>query len=445
MTSVTVGSAYSFRPTASDPDGDSLSFSDRRSAGVGQLQCEYGPTLGHAGRWRRGRVLRYPHQRVRRYGFRGHGAVRDHCRSLAQPGTDHRRNSGDVGHGRLRLRIHADRGRCRRRPADVLDYRHAPWGSFDTASGRLSGTPIAGDEVCIQVSASACRTATTPPLLPAFAITVEERPNQPPTISGSPATSVSVGSAYSFTPTASDPDGDSLSFSISGLPGWATFDSNSGELSGTPADGDEGVYSDIRISVSDGTDSAALASFSITVDGLPNEAPTIGGTPPTEVTVDSAYSFTPTASDPDGDTLTFSITGEPAWASFDPSTGRLSGTPATGDLGTYSGIRISVSDGAETASLPDFSISVVPISFGAATLSWDAPTQNADGSPLSDLAGFKVYYGPTVDSMTSVEIISNPTVNIHLVENLTAGEWFFKVTASIRPVMRARIPQSSAR
>jgi hypothetical protein len=58
-----------------------------------------------------------------------------------------------------------------------------------------------------------------------------------------------------------------------------------------------------------------------------NRAPSISGTPPTTATVGRAYSFTPTASDPDGQVLKFSINWKPAWASFSKTTGRLSGTP----------------------------------------------------------------------------------------------------------------------
>src|SRR5215475_12126242 len=45
--------------------------------------------------------------------------------------------------------------------------------------------------------------------------------------------------------------------------------------------------------------------------------PTISGTPPGSVLQNTAYSFQPSASDPNGDKLTFSISGKPAWASFD--------------------------------------------------------------------------------------------------------------------------------
>ncbi len=89
--------------------------------------------------------------------------------------------------------------------------------------------------------------------------------NSAPTISGSPASSVGVANNYAFVPNANDADGDSLTFSVSNLPSWANFNASDGSLAGTPAAGDEGTYANIQISVSDGTASASLPTFSITV------------------------------------------------------------------------------------------------------------------------------------------------------------------------------------
>src|SRR5690606_15281700 len=178
-----------------------------------------------------------------------------------------------------------------------------------------------------------------------------------PTISGTPATSVNAGVAYSFTPSASDADGDTLGFSIRNRPSWASFDTASGRLSGTPTSG--GVYGDIVISVSDGKASASLPAFSITVNAAAvNRAPPIYGPPGATVTAGAAYSFQPNASYPDGDTLTYSIQNRPSWASFDANTGRLAGAPNQSDAGVYSNIVISVSDGKASASLAPFSITV---------------------------------------------------------------------------------------
>jgi hypothetical protein len=94
----------------------------------------------------------------------------------------------------------------------------------------------------------------------------------------------------------------------------------------------------------------------------PNTALNISGTPATSVFVGALYSFTPTAT---GSNLTFSIVNKPTWATFNTVTGQLSGTPTTANLGTTSGIVISVTDGVTTVSLPTFSITVSPVSGGS--------------------------------------------------------------------------------
>ncbi len=121
----------------------------------------------------------------------------------------------------------------------------------------------------------------------------------------------------------------------------------------------------------------------------------------------SPIEFTPIASDPDGDGLTFRIANKPAWAHFDNATGRLSGTPQEADVGIFTEIKITVTDGKHSAGLPRFAISVDQISTGSVTLSWYPPTQNADGSPLTDLAGYRVYYGHSADSLHQVITLDN--------------------------------------
>jgi|GEM_PF-4586761 len=91
-----------------------------------------------------------------------------------------------------------------------------------------------------------------------------------------------------------------------------------------------------------------------------NTPPTITGTPATTVKENQAYLFTPTASDADGDTLTFSIENKPVWASFDTTNGKLSGTPTNTNIGDYSNIVIKVSDGKSITNLTAFQITVLP-------------------------------------------------------------------------------------
>jgi hypothetical protein len=253
--------------------------------------------------------------------------------------------------------------------------------------------------------------------------------NRPPTISGTPPSAVTQGSAYSFTPTASDPDGNPLTFSIANKPVWATFNTGTGALTGTPGAANVGTSGGIVITVSDGSLTASLPAFAITVNAPANRAPTISGTPPTSVMQGTAYAFAPTAADPDGNSLTFSIANKPAWAAFNTGTGALTGTPGAGDVGTTSGIVITVSDGSLSASLAAFSLTVQAVATGSATLSWTPPTQNTDGSALTNLAGYKIYWGPAAGNYPNSVTVNNPGLTSYVVTNLVSGTYFFSASA----------------
>ena len=133
--------------------------------------------------------------------------------------------------------------------------------------------------------------------------------NTAPRVSGSPAGTVMANTAYSFQPSASDADGDALSFSILNKPSWAGFNTASGRLSGTPGDQHAGTYGNIMISVSDGTDTTSLSPFAIQVTLAPvvNTPPVINGSPAGSVFSNTGYVFQPSASDADGDALSHGV------------------------------------------------------------------------------------------------------------------------------------------
>lgn len=264
--------------------------------------------------------------------------------------------------------------------------------------------------------------------LAADAASKSNRLNTAPTISGTPAKSVLAGDIYVFQATAFDREGDLLKFTIKNKPSWATFNSLTGTLTGAPGRNQAGTYSSITIAVTDGRKSAALPSFSILVDAS-NRAPLLTGSPVTNAMAGQPYAFRPSGSDPDGDPLTYRITNKPVWATFDATSGTLYGTPANSSAGVYSNIVISVSDGITTASLPAFSISVALPPQANATLSWVPPTQNVDGSPLTDLAGFRVLYGQAVGQYTQILNLPSPTMSTVVIEGLGAGTWYFIVKA----------------
>lgn len=189
-----------------------------------------------------------------------------------------------------------------------------------------------------------------------------------------------------------------------------------------------------------GTDKSGASYFATLVvhrDGAEaaatttNQEPEISGTPVCTVTAGETYSFQPEASDPDGDAVGFSISGKPSWASFDTLTGRLSGTPDGSHVGPGSDIEIAVSDGIAVVALDKFAIEVLapPPGDAAATLSWTPPTERADGSALTDLAGYRILYGNSPDALTQTIVIDTAGLSSYMVEGLSSGSWYFGMKA----------------
>lgn len=424
---VYVGSPYSFRPTGRDPEGAKLTYQIFNKPSWANFNTSTGALSGTpsaVGLWRgiRVRVSDGVTTSSAIY-FAIRATSRDNVPPVISgapatsvaPGSAYRftPSASDPNGDPLRFAI-----------------SHKPsWASFDAASGQLSGTPSSASagtyaNIVISVTDGTPYVALAP-----FSITVGSTANRAPTISGTPPKSVTVGQAYSFRPVAADADKNTLGFSIQNKPVWASFSSATGQLAGSPTAAHVGSYANVVISVSDGKASAALAPFSITVAAASNKAPTISGTPATAVNAGSAYAFRPTAADADGDTLTFAIANRPAWATFNAATGQLSGTPSSASTGTYANVVISVSDGKVSAALAPFAITVADASSGAASLTWLPPTENTDGSSLTNLAGYRIVYGASATQLTQSIQVTNVGMSSYVVEDLAPGTYYFAVRA----------------
>jgi len=417
-TSVRAGSPYSFTPTASDPDGDALTFSVANrpawltfNSATGALTGT--PSAANVGTYS-GIII----------------SVSDGLTSTALASFSIQVTAALTISGTPPTTVTAGRSYSfqptTNAPAGTkltFSVQNAPtWASFSSSTGLLSGTPSSSQTGLYANIVISVTDGTQTSSLPAFSIKVTAAL----TISGSPPTQVTAGTAYTFKPTTNASSTTALTFSIQNKPSWASFSSSTGTLSGTPTTNQAGSYANIVISVTDGTQTSSLPAFTIKVV---SGNLTISGTPSSAVNAGSVYSFTPTVTNPAGGTLTFSIQNKPSWATFNASNGQLTGTPSAANVGVYSNIVLSVSDGTNNASLAPFSITVNQTSNGTATLDWTSVTQNTNGTALTDLAGYRIHYGTSATNMNQVIQVTNPTVTAYVITNLSAGTWYFGVAA----------------
>jgi hypothetical protein len=158
----------------------------------------------------------------------------------------------------------------------------------------------------------------------------------------------------------------------------------------------------------------------------------LSGNPAASVAAGASYTYAPTVSASSG-TVSFAITGMPSWASFDASTGKLSGTPAAGNVGTTGQITITASDEGSTALIGPFTIDVTastsaPAS-GTVSLSWAAPTENTNGTPVTDLAGYHIHYGTAAGALTQTIDVVGASTTAFEISNLIPGTYYFSVSA----------------
>jgi uncharacterized repeat protein (TIGR01451 family) len=143
---------------------------------------------------------------------------------------------------------------------------------------------------------------------------------------------VDENTLLSFIISATDPDGDTVTYSANDLPAGADIDATTGEFTWTTEFGDAGSYDVEFIASANGLDDSE--TIKITVGGI-DRAPELDQVGNKMVNEDALLNFTISATDLDGDTVTYSANGLPAGATLDDVTGEFSWTPGFDDAGSY--------------------------------------------------------------------------------------------------------------
>jgi len=230
------------------------------------------------------------------------------------------------------------------------------WASINPGTGQITGTPRDGGlgaAVTIRVQDYSGQTDTLPITI------VVNNVITPPELSGSPS-AVNEQAAFSFTATRNGGVAPfTYNISAGALPAWASLNTTTGAITGTPADGQDGVTNvTLRVvdsrSAPDGGPQAATLPITITVNNSIT-APVLSGAP-TAVYEGAAFSFTASLSGGVAP-FTYDISAGtlPSWASLNTSTGAITGTPADGD-DAATDVTLRVTDSrpgtAQTSTLP---------------------------------------------------------------------------------------------
>lgn len=216
--------------------------------------------------------------------------------------------------------------------------------SVDPNTGEVFWKPGARDvgtsadfSLTVCDKAGACTTQT-------WKVRVQDT-NDPPSISGTPGTTASVGNGYSYEPKVVDANTkDTHTWTLDKAPSGATIDPKTGKISWTPAAGDDGKEVEFSARVCDNNGACATQTWKVRV-GQGNTPPIIDGTPLVEGEEGKAYTYAPKVTDPDQNaTHTWTLGKAPAGATVDPKTGQISWTPPAGSAGKSFTFELTVCD-----------------------------------------------------------------------------------------------------
>lgn len=288
--------------------------------------------------------------------------------------------------------------------------------------------------------------------------------NDPPSITSSAVTSGSEGVAYAYNPAATDPESNTLTWSLSTNPGWLSINPSTGAISGTPPQATANYTASVGVTVTDNgvnpSNQSATQNYTISVTAV-NDPPAITSSPVTTATESVAYSYQVAATDPDS-TLSYSLTTAPSGMSIGAS-GLISWTPPQALSNYTANVTVQVTDGV-TPKTQSFVITVTavnnaPVITGSPTTSAvefqqyqyqvvasDPESQAITYSLTNAPSGMSISTGGLITWTPGVGVTSSGTVTLHVNDgtNDTTQSFTVNVTVTNFPPTISTPPAQSA-
>lgn len=275
----------------------------------------------------------------------------------------------------------------------------------------LAASLAAGSTTITAASGGISGTATLT-VTPATLVSIAVTPANP---------SIAKGTAKQFTATGSYSDGSMQN--ITTVVAWSS--SNTGVATISNAAGSNGLAAASAAGSALITAATGSVSGSTTLTVTPATLVSISVAPANaSITAGATQQFTATGTYSDGSTQ--NITTAVTWSSSNTGAAQISNASGSNGLATGVGAgtaTITAASGSVSGTAP---LTVTAVISGSTTLSWDAPTTNTDGTPLTDLAGYKIHYGTSSGNYTKMIDVGNVTT--YVVSNLVPGTYYFTVT-----------------
>ena len=231
------------------------------------------------------------------------------------------------------------------------------WASIVASTGVVTMQPPASVSGPFTIDVTATDTSTQETST-AQAVSVTVNEPSAPTVGLIPTQIVTAGQIGTFTATATGPVGDTIQFVLMGAPTWATLTAGTGTVILQPPTSVSGPFIFDMTATDTVTKETSIAQPVIVTVNKPG-APAVNAIPVQTVTGGGQDLYTATATAPSGDTVQFSLSNQPSWASIIAATGAITLAPPTSVSGSFT-IDVTATDttAGQTSAALAFSVTV---------------------------------------------------------------------------------------